>query len=213
MRPACGLAVDSNILPPIALPANLASRAGTRIPFELVKPPRIAIFLGCGKLEEMREPVPKSADFMRQAIALALENVRSGNGGPFGALIVQSERVIAEGVNRVTTTNDPTAHAEIVAIREACRALNSFQLTDCDLYCTCEPCPMCFGAIYWARVSRVFYAGTAADAAQAGFDDAFIYGQIRKAGPERTIPMTQLLRDESLAIFAAWKQQASRKDY
>ena len=173
----------------------------------------IAIFPRCGKLEEMRPPTPKSADFMRQAIALALENVRSGKGGPFGALIVQGERVIAEGVNRVTTSNDPTAHAEIVAIREASRALNTFQLTDCDLYCSCEPCPMCFGAIYWARVSRVFYAGTAADAAQAGFDDAFIYEQLKQPGSARKIPMSQLLRDESLAVFAAWKQQVGRKEY
>ena len=165
MRPACGLAVDSNILPPIALPANLASRAGTRIPFELVKPPRIAIFLGCGKLEEMREPVPKSADFMRQAIALALENVRSGNGGPFGALIVQSERVIAEGVNRVTTTNDPTAHAEIVALREAGRTMGNYRLPECAMFVTIEPCAMCAGALVHARLKRLVYG---ADDPKAG---------------------------------------------
>ena len=112
---------------------------------------------------------------MRRAIALALENVRTGRGGPFAALVVKDGRVVAEGANRVTSSNDPTAHAEIVAIREACRVLNQFQLTGCDLYCTCEPCPMCLGAIYWSRPARVYYAGTASDAAEAGFDDAFIY--------------------------------------
>jgi guanine deaminase len=161
----------------------------------------------------MRQPSAKPADFMRRAIALALKNVRSGNGGPFGALVVKGEQVIAEGVNRVTRTNDPTAHAEIVAIREACRALNTFQLTGCALYCSCEPCPMCFGAIYWARLSHVFYASSAAAAAQAGFDDAFIYEQLKRPGPERQIPMTQILRDASSTIFAAWKQQAGRKEY
>lgn len=166
-----------------------------------------------GKLEEMLQPSSKSAEFMRRAIALALENVRSGNGGPFAALVVKNEQVIAEGANRVTATNDPTAHAEIMAIRAACRSLNTFQLSGCDLYCTCEPCPMCFGAIYWARPSRVFYASTATDAAQAGFDDAFIYEQLKRLGPERKIPMLQILHDESLAIFAAWKQQPGKTKY
>jgi len=150
---------------------------------------------------------------MRRAIALAMENVRSGRGGPFAALVAKDDRIVAEGVNRVTATNDPTAHAEIVAIREACRALGTFQLTDCELYCTCEPCPMCFGAIYWARLSGVFYASTAADAAQAGFDDAFIYNELRRAATERKIPMTQILRDESLAIFSAWKHQQNKTAY
>jgi len=161
----------------------------------------------------MPQPSSKSADFMRRAIAAALNNVRSGRGGPFGAVVVKGEEVIAEGANRVTAGNDPTAHAEIVAIREACRTLNTFRLTGCDLYCSCEPCPMCFGAIYWARLSRVFYASAASDAAQAGFDDAFIYEQLKQPQPEREIPMTQILRDESLAAFAAWKQQADRKEY
>src|SRR4029077_18739341 len=118
-----------------------------------------------------------SAEFMRRAIALALENIRAG-GGPFASVIAKDGRIIAEGANRVTATNDPTAHAEVVAIREACRALKSFQLDDCDLYTTCEPCPMCLGAIYWARPTRVFYACTDADAASAGFDDAFIYEEL-----------------------------------
>ena len=150
---------------------------------------------------------------MQRAIALALENVRSGNGGPFAALIVKENRVIAEGTNRVTSTNDPTAHAEIVAIREACRALADFQLTGCDLYTTCEPCPMCLGAIYWARPARIFYAANAADAAAAGFDDAFIYDELKIPPAARSIAMTQLLRDDSLRIFSAWSQQENKKPY
>ena len=154
-----------------------------------------------------------SADLMRRAIALALENVRSARGGPFAAVIAIDGRVIAEGANRVTATNDPTAHAEIVAIREACRALNNFQLDGCDLYTTCEPCPMCLGAIYWARLARVFYGGAAADAAEAGFDDAFIYEQLKVAPESRRIPMIQLLRQESLTIFSTWKQQPNKTPY
>jgi guanine deaminase len=154
-----------------------------------------------------------SQEFMRRAIALAIENVRTLRGGPFAALVVNDGRVIAEGTNRVTSNNDPTAHAEVVAIREACRALHDFQLTGCDLYTTCEPCPMCHGAIYWARPARVFYAGTAADAAAAGFDDAFIYDELKQSPAARRIPMTQLLRDESLAAFEAWKKQENKKPY
>jgi len=153
-----------------------------------------------------------SAEFMRRAIALALENIRSG-GGPFASVITRDGRFIAEGANRVTATNDPTAHAEVVAIREACRVLGAFQLTGCDLYTTCEPCPMCLGAIYWARPSRVFYAATDADAASAGFDDAFIYDELKRPHAARRIPMSQLLRDESLSIFAAWKNQANKTPY
>src|SRR6267142_2249750 len=154
-----------------------------------------------------------STDFRKSAIALALENVRSGSGGPFAALIVKEGRIIAEGTNRVTLSNDPTAHAEVVAIREACRALADFQLADCDLYTTCEPCPMCLGAIYWARPARVFYAGVAADAADAGFDDAFIYEELQRPPESRRIPMTQLMREESLTIFAAWKRQPNKTPY
>jgi guanine deaminase len=154
-----------------------------------------------------------SEQFMRRAIALALDNVRAGNGGPFAAIVVKDGRVIAEGTNRVTSSNDPTAHAEIVAIREACRVLNDFQITGCDLYTTCEPCPMCFGAIYWARPARVFYAGTAADAAAAGFDDAFIYDELKLPSVGRRIPTAQILCEESLAIFAAWQKQENKKRY
>ena len=153
------------------------------------------------------------AELMRRAIALALENVRTARGGPFAALVARHGSVIGEGSNSVTATNDPTAHAEIVAIRAACRALGTFQLTDCELYTTCEPCPMCLGAIYWARPARVFYAGVAADAADAGFDDAFIYEELRRPPESRRIPMTQLMREESLAIFAAWKRLPNKTQY
>jgi len=150
---------------------------------------------------------------MKRAIALALENVSTGNGGPFAAVIVKDNQVVAEGTNCVTRLNDPTAHAEVVAIREACRVLADFQLTGCDLYTTCEPCPMCLGAIYWARPAGIFYAATAADAADAGFDDAFIYDELKIVPAERRIPMTQLLRGDSLVIFSAWKRQEKKTPY
>lgn len=154
-----------------------------------------------------------SVEFMRRAIALGIDNVRTGGGGPFAAVIVKEGRVVAEGVNRVTTTNDPTAHAEVVAIREACRLLGVFQLSGCELYTTCEPCPMCLGAIYWARPSRVFYACLASDAAAVGFDDAFIYEELRLGHHQRRLPMQQLLREESLQIFSLWKQQEGKTHY
>jgi len=150
---------------------------------------------------------------MRRAISLALENVRNGQGGPFAALVARNGSVVAEGANRVTTTNDPTAHAEVVAIREACRKLGDFQLSGCDLYTTCEPCPMCLGAIYWARPEHVFYACLAADAAAAGFDDAFIYDELKLPLAARRMPMEQLLRDESLAIFSLWRNQENKTRY
>jgi guanine deaminase len=154
-----------------------------------------------------------SEEFMRRAIALGIENIRAGQGGPFGAVMVKDGRIVAEGANRVTTTNDPTAHAEIVVIREACRVLGEFQLSGCDLYTTCEPCPMCLGAIYWARPARVFYGCVAADAAAVGFDDAFIYDELKHPLAERRMPMQQLLREESLKIFALWKSQENKTPY
>jgi guanine deaminase len=150
---------------------------------------------------------------MRRAIALAIDNVTSARGGPFGALIVKDEKVIAEGTNLVTTMHDPTAHAEIVAIREACRTLGDFQLTGCDLYTSCEPCPMCLGAIYWSRPARVFYGATAADAAAAGFDDAFIYDELRHPAKDRHLAMKQLLQPEALAAFHAWVAFSAKKPY
>ena len=151
--------------------------------------------------------------FMRQAIALALENVRSGAGGPFAALIVKDGAIIAEGTNRVRSTNDPTAHAEIVAIREACRVQQNFQLQGCELYSTCEPCPMCLGAIYWTRPTGIFYAATHAEAAAAGFDDQFIHEEMNRPTQQRRIPRTQILHDESQAIFAAWATQLNKQSY
>jgi guanine deaminase len=154
-----------------------------------------------------------SENFMQRAISLAIQNVQSGRGGPFAALVAKDGKVIAEGANCVTSANDPTAHAEIVAIREACRKLGEFQLTGCDLYTTCEPCPMCLGAIYWARPARVLYAATAADAAAAGFDDEFIYREIVRPPDARRIPTVQVLRQEALAVFQAWLSFNNRKPY
>lgn len=151
--------------------------------------------------------------FMVRAIELAIENVRSGRGGPFAAIVVKDGNVVGEGTNRVTATNDPTAHAEVVAIRAACSALGAFQLDGCELYTTCEPCPMCLGAIYWARPARVYFASTAADAAAAGFDDAFIYTQISLPLPERKIPFVSMMREESLACFREWTAKQDRIDY
>src|SRR5271156_5026477 len=141
---------------------------------------------------------------MARAIELAIENVRSGRGGPFAALVVKDGRIVGEGANGVTLSNDPTAHAEVVAIRAACDAMDTFQLDGCDLYTTCEPCPMCLGAIYWARPARVFFAATSADAAEAGFDDAYIYQQIPVPFAERSVPFFPLLREDALACFREW---------
>jgi guanine deaminase len=150
---------------------------------------------------------------MARAIALAIENVRSGDGGPFAAVIVKQGRIVGEGTNRVTSSNDPTAHAEVVAIRAACRTMGTFQLDGCDLYTTCEPCPMCLGAIYWARPTRVYFACTAGDAAAAGFDDAFIYEQLAVPLGERKIPFAGMMREESLACFRAWMEKTDRVGY
>jgi tRNA(Arg) A34 adenosine deaminase TadA len=151
--------------------------------------------------------------FMAGAIELALENVRAGRGGPFAALVVKGDTVIASGVNLVTSANDPTAHAEIVALRAACRELGSFQLTGCDIYATCEPCPMCLGAIYWARAARVFYAATRADAAVAGFDDDFIYRELQAPIAGRKIPMIPLMRADARRALAEWKAKAGAVPY
>jgi tRNA(Arg) A34 adenosine deaminase TadA len=150
---------------------------------------------------------------MREAIALALEGVRSGAGGPFGALVVRDGRVLGRGCNRVTSANDPTAHAEIVALRAACAAAGSFALPGAELYTSCEPCPMCLGAIWWARIACVFYAGTRADAAAAGFDDAALYEEVARPLPARTLPLLPLLRDEARAAFVAWGGKADRVRY
>lgn len=150
--------------------------------------------------------------FMRRTIELAIENVPAG-GGPFGAVIARDGKIIAEGTNRVTSTNDPTAHAEIVAIREACRALGKFQLSGCEIYVSCEPCPMCLGAIYWARLERVYYGCTAADAAKVGFDDSVFYRELHSAPEARRIPMVPMMREEALTAFRAWNENPNKISY
>ena len=156
---------------------------------------------------------PPNPDFMREAIRLSLEKMQAGCGGPFGAVVVRDGQIIARGFNQVTSTNDPTCHAEVDAIRKACQALGTHQLVGCDLYTSCEPCPMCLGAIYWARPARVFYASTKADAAAVGFDDHFIYDEMARPLPQRSIPMQQLLRDEALLSFQAWAAKEGRTTY
>jgi guanine deaminase len=152
-------------------------------------------------------------EFMQQAIRLATENVTSGRGGPFGAVVVKNGVVIATGSNQVTASNDPTAHAEVTAIRNACAALGSFRLDDCDVYTSCEPCPMCLAACYWARLDAIYYGASAADAARAGFDDDFLYSEFRKDQPERSLPATQLLGDEAWGSFQAWIASTSKIEY
>ncbi len=151
--------------------------------------------------------------FMEQAIALATENVTSGRGGPFGAVIVRDGKVLASGANMVTAENDPTAHAEITAIRRACAVLGTFRLEGCEIYTSCEPCPMCLAAIYWSHCSAIFYGNTAADAARAGFDDAFLYDEAKKPVEERRIPTINLMREKAISSFEAWRVSASRIDY
>lgn len=150
---------------------------------------------------------------MRRAIALAVENVLSGKGGPFGALVARNGKILGEGTNMVTATSDPTAHAEINAIRAAAQALDSFTLAGCELYASCEPCPMCLVAAYWARIDAIYYAAVAADAARAGFDDAYLYGELRKEMATRELPEMQLLGEESWAPFAAWLASPVKTPY
>ena len=151
--------------------------------------------------------------FMARAIELSVENVRSGKGGPFGTVVVKDGAILAEAANRVTSTNDPTAHAEVLAIRQACEKLAHFELKGCDLYTSCEPCPMCLGAIYWARIDRVYFGCVAGDAARAGFDDSAIYEQIQHAHTEREIPMIPMMREEALASFRAWEESSGKIRY
>lgn len=155
----------------------------------------------------------EAAKFMARAIELSLENIRSNKGGPFAALVVSAGKILAEGTNRVTSTNDPTAHAEIVAIREACRKLGRFELTDCEIYATCEPCPMCLGAIYWARPTRVYFAANSADAAKIGFDDTLIYNQLKLPVDARKIPVLQFMRDRALEVFRVWESKPDKIAY
>ena len=151
--------------------------------------------------------------FLERAIELSRQGMQHGHGGPFGCVIVRDSKVIGEGNNEVLLNNDPTAHAEIVAIRNACKKLNSFQLPGCDVYCSCEPCPMCMGAIYWARPQRVIFANTKTDAAAVNFDDQFIYDEIQKLPVDRRIEFIHVPLDEALAIFLEWKNTDDRQEY
>ncbi|MGC2160300.1 MAG: nucleoside deaminase [Silvibacterium sp.] len=151
--------------------------------------------------------------FMRRAIALATESVRSGRGGPFGAIIVRDGEIVAEAANSVTETNDPTAHAEVNAIRLACRKLGAFSLSGCVIYTSCEPCPMCLAAVYWAHIDAIYYGNTAADAARANFDDAFLYREMALPHEARRIPSEHLLGDEAWESFQAWQESTIKVRY
>ena len=151
--------------------------------------------------------------FMRAAIRLSLTKMRQQFGGPFGAVVVRKGRIIGRGWNQVTSTNDPTAHAEVVAIRDACANLETFQLTDCELYTSCEPCPMCLSAVYWARIPTVYYGNTRGDAAAIGFDDDFIYQQVPLPPEKRAIKMTPFLREAAQATFKAWAAKSDKVRY
>jgi guanine deaminase len=157
----------------------------------------------------MQEHIP----FMRRAIELAFQGVQSNKGGPFGAVVVKDGVIIGEGNNQVTSSNDPTAHAEVVAIRNACAHLGSFQLDGCILYTSCEPCPMCLGAIYWARPDKIYFACTREDAAAIQFDDQFIYDEIGKSFDERKIQCINLLREEAVSVFEAWDNKIDKTSY
>ena len=149
---------------------------------------------------------------MKRAIELSIKSVNNG-GGPFGSVIVKDNKIIAEGSNKVTSNNDPTAHGEIVAIREACKKLNNFSLNECELYSTCEPCPMCLSAIYWARISKIYYANTREDARKIDFDDSLIYTELQKNIDKRKIPMIQILRNEALKAFDLWDKKKDKVKY
>lgn len=150
---------------------------------------------------------------MRQAIALSQKEMHANLGGPFAAVITKDGKVIAEGFNQVTSTNDPTAHAEIIAIRAACKALNTFDLSNCQIYTSCEPCPMCLSAIYWARIDTIYYANTKEDAADIGFDDNFLYQEIAKPIAERSIPTHRILEEEAIVAFDEWKAKVDKIQY
>ena len=154
----------------------------------------------------------RKEDIMREAISLADNNVRNG-GGPFGAVIVKDGKVVATGVNRVTANNDPTAHAEVSAIRNACKKLKTFDLSGCEIYSSCEPCPMCLGAIYWTRIKKIYYGNSKADAKDIGFDDSFIYDELALPYGQRHVAMERLLGDEAIATFNEWKSKPDKTEY
>lgn len=162
---------------------------------------------GRNRMERMQN------EFMRRAIELAVESAGSNGGGPFGAVIISGGEIVAEGANQVAVVSDPTAHAEVVAIRRACARLQNFQLSECEIYSSCEPCPMCLGAIYWARIRAIHFAASADDAAQAGFADRAFYDQLRLSRDKRAVPMRQLLREQGLAAFKVWERKADKIQY
>jgi guanine deaminase len=151
--------------------------------------------------------------FMHEAIALSQKGILLNHGGPFGCIIVKGDEIVGRGNNQVTSTNDPTAHAEVVAIRDACKKLNSFQLDECEVYSSCEPCPMCLGAIYWARPKKIYYANNRQDAARIGFDDSMIYDEMSAKIDERKIPIISLGRDEALKVFEEWMRKEDKTAY
>ncbi len=155
----------------------------------------------------------EDADFMRLAIDLSRRGMESGAGGPFGAVVVRDGVVVGEGYNRVTSTNDPTAHAEVVAVRDACQRLATFSLDGATIYASCEPCPICLASIYWARIGRLVFANTSADAASIGFDDAFFYDELRRPARERRVGATALLRDEAYEVFEQWRRKQDKIAY
>jgi tRNA(Arg) A34 adenosine deaminase TadA len=162
-------------------------------------------------LEE--ETMSKHEEFMQMAIELSVNNVTQGQGGPFGAVIVKDGKLIAASANKVVPTNDPTAHAEVSAIRIACQELNTYILSGCEIYTSCEPCPMCLAAIYWARIDKIYYANTKVDATAIGFDDHFIYQELDKPIEKRQLPIIQLMRDEALSAFKLWSESEGKTDY
>ena len=172
----------------------------------------IANLLACSSLVYLSAENMNNDELMREAIRLSIENVANG-GGPFGAVIARDGEIIATGVNRVTANNDPTAHAEVSAIRSASQRLGTFNLSDCEIFTSCEPCPMCLGAIYWARLKKVYYANTKADAKAIGFDDSFIYDELALPQDKRKLPAEAMLRNEAIKAFEAWQGKEDKTEY
>jgi tRNA(Arg) A34 adenosine deaminase TadA len=155
----------------------------------------------------------REIEFMKEAVAIGLQGMQSNDGGPFGCVIVKGDEIVGRGWNKVTSTNDPTAHAEVTAIRDACKNLNTYQLDDCEIYTSCEPCPMCLGAIYWARPTKIYYGNTRKDAADIGFDDSFIYDEMTVKLEHRSIPIECVGREESIKMFEAWLKKNDKTLY
>ena len=172
----------------------------------------VANLLACSSLVYLSAENMTNDELMREAIRLSIENVANG-GGPFGAVIARDGEIIATGVNRVTANNDPTAHAEVSAIRSASQRLGTFNLSDCEIFTSCEPCPMCLGAIYWARLKKVYYANTKADAKAIGFDDSFIYDELALPQDKRKLPAEAMLRNEAIKAFEAWQDKEDKTEY